>query len=88
MIAFVGVFAAQGDVPQNPWPFVIIGYVVMALGLIAVALASTVRARRLAQRVPAGERRWLDVRAAEVAAKMAAADRDGPTSTDGGESTL
>ena len=73
MSAVLAVLAAQGDVPQNPWPFVIIGYVVMGLGLVAVAVASTVRSRRLAQRVPVGERRWLDVRTNEAAANASVA---------------
>ncbi|HVX19552.1 MAG TPA: hypothetical protein VHA73_16135 [Acidimicrobiales bacterium] len=64
--------AAADDVPQDPWPFVIVGYVIMGLGLIAVAVQTVVRGRRLARRVPAGQRRWLEVRAAEVARRDAA----------------
>jgi len=84
MIAIVSLLAAQGDVPQNPWPFVIIGYVVMGLGLVAVAVFSVVRARRLARDVPAGQRRWLEHRAAEVAATKEQAPAE---ATEAGTST-
>lgn len=65
MIVLVTLLAAD-NVPQDPWPFVIVGYVIMALGLVAVAVETVVRGRRLARRVPEGQRRWLDVRAAEI----------------------
>ncbi len=84
MTAVAFVLARQGDVPQNPWPFVIIGYTIMALGLVAVAVSTTVRARRLARRVPDGQRRWLDVRAAQIAA----AKDDAATSTGGPAPTV
>lgn len=64
MTALTSVLAVAGAVPQDPWPFVIIGYVVMALGLIAVAVQTVIRGRRLSQRVPADQRRWLDARVA------------------------
>lgn len=59
--AVAGVIAASG-VPQNPWPFVIAGYVVMGLGLVGYAALTIVRGHRLSRRVPASDRRWLDRR--------------------------
>jgi hypothetical protein len=59
--AFAAVLAASG-VPQDPWPFVIAGYVVMALGLVGYAALTIVRGRRLSRRVPPSDRRWLDRR--------------------------
>jgi hypothetical protein len=59
--AFGAVLAASG-VPQNPWPFVIAGYVVMGLGLVGYAALTIVRGHRLSRRVSPSDRRWLDRR--------------------------
>jgi hypothetical protein len=59
--AFAAVLADSG-VPQNPWPFVIAGYVVMGLGLVGYAALTIVRGRRLSRRVSPSDRRWLDRR--------------------------
>lgn len=54
------VLAKAGSVPQDPWPFVIAGYVVMGLGLLAYAAITIGRGRRLSRRVAPERRRWLD----------------------------
>jgi hypothetical protein len=84
MTALGVVLAAAGDVPQDPWPFVIIGYIIMGLGLIAVAVQTVVRGRRLSQRVPAGQRRWLDSRALHAEGAAPAGSAASPTGSSAG----
>ncbi len=80
--------AAAGDVPQNPWPFVIAGYVIMALGLVAVGAQTIIRGRRLAQRVPPDQQRWLDVHVAQLQAARAHEARTGHHAGEQGHGTL
>lgn len=47
------------NVPQNPWPFIVVGYVVMVAALGFYAWRTVRRGRRLARQLPPDERRWM-----------------------------
>jgi hypothetical protein len=46
---------------ENPegWTYVGVGYALCIIGILAYTVSLMVRGRRLARRVPPGQRRWL-----------------------------
>jgi hypothetical protein len=52
---------AQAGFYENPdgWTYVVVGYGLCIAGIGAYAATLLVRGRRLARKVPPGERRWL-----------------------------
>lgn len=58
-LASIAALLAATNVPQNPWPFIVVGYVIMVAALGAYAWRTVRRGRRLARQLPPDERRWM-----------------------------